>query len=69
MCTQKHPVKSSERALPNATKGGGVPIDLGWFARYGLRRVDEILAVDKGVMGGKLDVLGRFGYTPAKSDC
>jgi len=43
---------------------GGVPIDLAWFERYELRRGDEILAVDKGVVGGMLDILRRVGYTP-----
>ena len=43
---------------------GGVPIDLAWFERYELRRGDEILAVDKGVVGGMLDVLGREGCAP-----
>ena len=36
---------------------GGVPIDLAWFERYELRRGDEILTVDKGVVGGMLEVL------------
>ena len=43
---------------------GGVPIDLSWFERYELRRGDEILAVDKGVVGGMLDVLRREGHAP-----
>ncbi len=43
---------------------GGVPIDLGWFERYELRRGDEILAVDKGVMGGMLELLRRENCTP-----
>ena len=43
---------------------GGVPIDLSWFERYELRRGDEILAVDKGVVGGMLDVLRREDHAP-----
>lgn len=43
---------------------GGVPIDIAWFERYELRRGDEILAVDKGVVGGMLDVLRREVCAP-----
>jgi len=43
---------------------GGVPIDLAWFERYELRRGDEILAVDKGVLGGMLDILKREDCAP-----
>ncbi len=43
---------------------GGIPIDLAWFERYELRRGDEMLTVNKGVMGGMLEVLGRAGHTP-----
>ena len=43
---------------------GGIPIDLAWFERYELRRGDDILAVDKGVVGGMLDVLRRADCAP-----
>lgn len=43
---------------------GGVPIDLSWFERYELRRGEEILRLDKGVVGGMLDILREQASTP-----
>ena len=40
---------------------GGEPIDLSWFERYELRRGDEILDADHGVVGGMLSVLRERG--------
>ncbi|NKB72354.1 MAG: hypothetical protein GKR89_35205 [Candidatus Latescibacteria bacterium] len=43
---------------------GGLPITLDWFERYELRRGDEILASDGGVVRGMLDVLEERGAQP-----
>jgi microcystin degradation protein MlrC len=43
--------------LTECNQLGGVPIDLGWFERYELRRGQEVLAADAGVLGGMLQVL------------
>ncbi|MSS70860.1 MAG: M81 family peptidase [Candidatus Latescibacteria bacterium] len=43
--------------LTECNQLGGVPIDLGWFERYELRRGEEVLTSDAGVLGGMLQVL------------
>lgn len=43
--------------LTECNQLGGIPIDLGWFERYELRRGEEVLTADAGVLGGMLQVL------------
>ena len=43
--------------LTECNELGGMPIDLSWFERYELRRGDQVLELDHGVVGGMLDIL------------
>ena len=43
---------------------GGEPIEIEWFARYELRRGDEVLAAEEGVVGGMLSVLAERKMQP-----
>ena len=43
---------------------GGEPIEMDWFARYELRRGDEVLAAEDGVLGGMLSVLAERKMQP-----
>ena len=43
---------------------GGEPIEIEWFARYELRRGDEVLAAEDGVVGGMLSVLAERKMQP-----
>lgn len=47
--------------LTECNQFGGEPIDLSWFERYELRRGEEILEAEKGVVGGMLSVLADRG--------
>ena len=38
--------------LTECNELGGMPIDLSWFERYELRRGDQVLELDHGVVGG-----------------
>ena len=43
---------------------GGETIEMDWFARYELRRGDEVLAAEDGVLGGMLSVLAERNMQP-----
>lgn len=43
---------------------GGMPIDLSWFERYELKRGDEILSINGGVVGGMLATVKQRGGQP-----
>ncbi|MCC7265676.1 MAG: M81 family metallopeptidase [Candidatus Latescibacteria bacterium] len=47
--------------LTECNELGGPPIDLDWFVRYDLRRGEEILGMEGGVVGGMLEVLREAG--------
>lgn len=47
--------------LTECNELGGMPIGLDWFARYDLRRGDQVLALDSGVVGGMLGALRQSG--------
>ncbi len=43
--------------LTECNELGGMPIEMDWFGRYDLRRGDQVLQMDSGVVGGILQVL------------
>jgi len=54
---QRRPTVALGSIFTECNQFGGVPIGIEDFERYELRRGDEILQIDSGVVGGMLDVL------------